>query len=82
MRKRARAPIGALFLLAALPALAADGIYRWTDDDGNAHYGDRPPPGAERLDDGETEDDGFRYHGASAFPTAIPSTCRTAPRSE
>lgn len=68
MRKRARAPIGALFLLAALPALAADGIYRRTDHDGKAHYGDRPPPDAERLDDDNTEDDGPRYRGVERIP--------------
>lgn len=37
-------------LMVALAAAAAD-IYRWTDEHGRVHYGQRPPPqGAERLD--------------------------------
>jgi hypothetical protein len=35
-------------VLAAMPA-AAD-VYRWVDEDGRVHFGDRPPPGsAERI---------------------------------
>ena len=33
-----------LALLLAGPAQAAE-VFRWTDDRGNVHYGDRPPPG-------------------------------------
>lgn len=48
----ARAPIGALFLLALMvPGAPASGgdIYRWTDKAGATHFGDRPPPGATPL---------------------------------
>ncbi|MBA1146634.1 DUF4124 domain-containing protein [Ectothiorhodospiraceae bacterium WFHF3C12] len=39
----------ALVLLAiALPATAK--IYKWTDEQGNIHYGDEPPEGAETID--------------------------------
>ncbi|MEF8793446.1 thermonuclease family protein [Thiohalorhabdus sp.] len=55
-------------MLAALPSVAADGIFRWTDEDGQAHFGDRPPPDAERLDDGGNEDDGTRYRGVERIP--------------
>lgn len=35
-------------LLAALPlAASASVIYRWIDEQGQIHYGDRPPPGVE-----------------------------------
>lgn len=41
-------------LLALLPAAAAD-VYRWTDENGQVHYGQRPPPsGADRLELPET----------------------------
>ena len=61
------APVKSLFillmLLAASPAGAAE-VYRWTDQDGQVHYGQRPPPveGARRMDlpdataDGVAED--------------------------
>jgi hypothetical protein len=42
-------------LMVALAAGAAD-IYRWTDDNGQVHYGQRPPTqGAKRLDMPSTE---------------------------
>ncbi len=34
-------------VLAIAPAVAATGVYRWQDDQGNVHYGDRPPSKAE-----------------------------------
>ncbi len=37
-----------LFAFLALALGAAD-VYRWTDADGQAHYTDRPQPGAERI---------------------------------
>lgn len=49
MAVRWRAPLGALFLLAGTGASLAAGIYRWTDDAGRTHYGDQPPPNAERV---------------------------------
>jgi hypothetical protein len=37
--------------LLALPPVAAAEVFRWTDENGRVHYGQRPPPtGAERLD--------------------------------
>ncbi len=30
--------------------VAADKVYKWTDDDGNVHYGDRPPADSERRE--------------------------------
>lgn len=38
----------ALFAFLALALGAAD-VYRWIDADGQAHYSDRPQPGAERI---------------------------------
>ena len=38
-------PAAALLVAAGLAQ--AGGIYKWTDADGNVHYGERPPPGAE-----------------------------------
>jgi len=39
------------FALTAATAVYAEEIYKWTDDDGNVHYGDRPSgsPTEERL---------------------------------
>lgn len=34
---------------AAATSVAASEIYKWTDEDGNTQYGDRPAEGAERL---------------------------------
>lgn len=55
MAVRWRAPLGALFLLAAAPPAPAGDIYRWTDDSGHTHFGDQPPPEAERI--GSTGED-------------------------
>jgi hypothetical protein len=30
-------------LLLALPAIASGQVYRWTDEAGRVHYGDKPP---------------------------------------
>lgn len=32
-------------LIAPFPYVQADSLYRWTDSEGNLHYGDRPPAG-------------------------------------
>ena len=42
--------LAAIALLAGAAA-GAEGIYKWTDDDGNVHYGDRPSgaPTEERM---------------------------------
>ena len=39
----------AVLLLLAATAVAADGVYRWTDAQGVVHYGDRPVAGARSL---------------------------------
>lgn len=39
----------AAICLVASCAFASD-IYKWTDEDGTVHYGDRPAAGSERLD--------------------------------
>jgi len=52
-----------LLALLTPPAGLAGDIYRWTDDDGATHFGDRPPPDAERLpagDSAEKPDQDFR----------------------
>lgn len=46
MKKIATGLAGAL-LLAGFATAAAAEIYRWVDENGQAHYGDRPPKGAE-----------------------------------
>ncbi|MGD8380447.1 MAG: DUF4124 domain-containing protein [Gammaproteobacteria bacterium] len=48
IRRRHRALLVAIGLLAALPAAAA--VYRWVDKDGNVHYSDKPvTPQAQRT---------------------------------
>lgn len=42
-----------IMLLISLPLLCGTTIYRWTDSDGNVHFGDDPPAGAERVEVGE-----------------------------
>ena len=39
-----------LLLLALAPMLAMAEIYRWTDAQGQVHFGQRPAAGAERVD--------------------------------
>lgn len=39
-----------LLLLALTPALATAEIYRWTDAQGQVHFGQRPAAGAERIE--------------------------------
>lgn len=40
---------GLLLLILLLPALAAAEIYRWTDEQGRVHFGQRPVAGAEPV---------------------------------
>lgn len=42
---------GFLFLVCCLgvSAAAAQGAYRWVDETGKVHFGDRPPPGAREV---------------------------------
>lgn len=35
--------ISILFLLVFIPLSSSSAVYRWTDNDGNTHYGERPP---------------------------------------
>lgn len=39
-----------LFLLALAPLLAQAEIYRWTDEQGRVHFGQRPQANAERVE--------------------------------
>ena len=39
-----------LLIAALLPALATAEIYRWTDEQGRVHFGQRPVAGAEAVD--------------------------------
>lgn len=39
-----------LLIAALLPALATAEIYRWTDEQGQVHFGQRPVAGAERVE--------------------------------
>jgi len=41
-----------IFALAALPA--AGEVYKWVDEDGVTHFGERPRQGAEKIDVGPT----------------------------
>lgn len=36
-----------ILLLSVATAGTAGGVYKWTDAQGNVHYGERPPPGIE-----------------------------------
>lgn len=38
-----------LLMLAVLPVVAAAGVYKWVDADGNVHFSDTPQPGAEEV---------------------------------
>lgn len=38
--------LGFLLLLASLPAMAGNEVYKWVDADGGVHYGNEPPKGA------------------------------------
>ncbi len=42
---------GALLALGLLASTAnAQGIYRWTDEDGRVHFGNSPPPGRDAVE--------------------------------
>jgi hypothetical protein len=43
--------IACLLSLLLLPGLAGAEIYRWVDEDGVVHYGDRPPNHAEQVEE-------------------------------
>jgi hypothetical protein len=50
-------------------ALADPGIYRWTDEEGAVHFGDRPPANAEAQE----------LHPATRPPPAVPESYRSRP---
>lgn len=65
MKNRAIAIASMLTLIAASTAFAGD-IYKWTDKDGNVHYGDRPAgeqPERLAIDSQPTDQD--RIHAAA-----------------
>lgn len=41
--------LGAYALLAFCGSVAAQSLYKWTDEDGNVHYGDKPPVGTDDI---------------------------------
>ena len=49
---RRRMALGAALLPIALIAFnaSADKVYKWTDDNGDVHYGDRPPAAGQRRE--------------------------------
>jgi hypothetical protein len=42
--------VASLLLALGLATSASAKIYKWTDEEGNVHYGDEPPQGAEAVD--------------------------------
>ena len=47
MKKQIIATTVSIIVLAATSTVFANDIYKWTDADGNVHYGDRPAEGAQ-----------------------------------
>lgn len=45
MTRPLQGTLAALALALVLPAFAAQTIYKWVDEDGTVHYGERPPEG-------------------------------------
>jgi serine protease Do len=41
--------------LLAAGAVQAAGVYKWTDDKGNVHYSDKPPPGGDKAAQGNVK---------------------------
>lgn len=37
------------YLVLAMPVVLAAGVYKWVDENGKVHYGDRPNPGAQTM---------------------------------
>jgi hypothetical protein len=67
-----------LFLLAffAIPAFAAQVVWKWVDDDGVTHYSDRPAPGATRM---EIASSGERPAPTASTPS-VSSTSTSSPQ--
>jgi predicted outer membrane lipoprotein len=57
-----------VLLAAGFAATAAAEIYRWVDENGQAHYGDRPPKGA------EVETIRPQHRGFGSVPAPSPAT--------
>jgi hypothetical protein len=45
MTRTLRGSLATLALAFALPSMAAQTIYKWVDENGTVHYGERPPQG-------------------------------------
>lgn len=45
----------ALMIVLMLPLTVGAGGYRWTDEDGNVHFSDKPPPNAAKAEEVEIE---------------------------
>ena len=75
-----------MFVISSAGMAFADDIYKWTDDDGNVHYGDRPAsePSEEPLavsseisGPSKDEADNEAIAAASEPPEATPEKLRT-----
>jgi len=62
----AHGPMLAMVLLAAVWGQAQAGIYKWVDDSGNVHYGDRAPAGDSRQIDVDTRPSSDRDEAVEA----------------
>lgn len=65
----------ATLLLPATDAIASDSVYRWVDEDGNVHFGDRPPEqvDAEKINVQTSP-------GSAGQPTADTTSEKTPPQ--
>jgi glutaredoxin len=61
-------------LLLALPAIASGQVYRWTDEAGRVHYGDKPP--ADRK--AKAVEDRISSYAGAAQVTQVPAAPRKA----
>ena len=80
MKKQIIATTASLIAFAATSVVFAGDIYKWTDADGNIHYGDRPADGAqpERMALVSQPTDPARIQTANAARTAARSEAAEA----
>jgi len=70
---------GVIFILCAVPVLVFAQVYRWTDDKGSTHYGDKPPAGAHDIERLEGVVKGAKRDPQAALPYQLQSTIRDFP---
>ncbi len=74
--------LGFLLLLACMPAVAGNEVYKWVDADGGVHYGNEPPKGAKvkPVTGGVTVMPAFKApEKPVAAPTPAPAKTEPAP---